>query len=184
MKEGIEATGIDAPSPEAGVRRLNALSVEEAAAVLLGVCGSKRWVERMVAKRPFLTSAALLGEADRVWLALDKADWLEAFAHHPRIGERDLGQTRFAATAAQSSREQSGMNAATDAQREEFARGNAEYERKFGHVFLICATGKSAAEMLAALRSRMRNAPEVELKNSAAEQAKIIRHRLEKWLAT
>jgi OHCU decarboxylase len=138
----------------------------------------------MVAMRPFASVDLIYSEADRIWLGLSKVDWLETFSHHPRIGERNLDQPKFAATAAQSSREQSGMAAATDEQRREFAAGNETYQRKFGHVFLICATGKSAAEMLAQLRARLGNTSEVELKNAALEQAKIIRLRLEKWLTT
>jgi 2-oxo-4-hydroxy-4-carboxy-5-ureidoimidazoline decarboxylase len=186
MKKGIEAQGIKASSQRqsAALGRLNSLSEEEATRLFHTVCGSKRWTARMVSARPFATDSELFAAAEREWFALDEADWLEAFSHHPRIGERNLSQQRFAATAAQSSREQSGMDAATDAQRDEFAKGNEEYQRRFGHVFLICATGKSAAEMLDALRARLGNTPEVELKGAAAEQAKIIRLRLEKWLGT
>lgn len=169
---------------DAALARLNAMSDAEAAAVLHGVCGSRRWVEGMLALRPISSREALLREAERVWMGLGREDWLEAFSHHPRIGERNLAQAKFAATAAQSSREQSGMAGASEEERAEFAAGNAEYERKFGHVFLICATGKSAGEMLAALRGRVNNAADVELRMAAAEQAKIVRLRLERWLAT
>lgn len=147
------------------------------------VCGSKRWADLLVAARPFATESDLFAHADRAWFGLGREDWLEAFSHHPRIGERNLTQAKFAATAAQSTREQSGMAAATEAERAEFAAGNAEYERRFGHVFLICATGRSAGDMLTALRARLVNDPATELRNAAAEQAKITRIRLERWLA-
>ncbi|MBS0187789.1 MAG: 2-oxo-4-hydroxy-4-carboxy-5-ureidoimidazoline decarboxylase [Planctomycetes bacterium] len=163
-----------------GISRLNRMGSEEAARVLLTVCGSRRWIERMLERRPFADSAALFGAADEVWFGLERADWLEAFSHHPRIGERNLAQAKFAQTAAQSSREQSGMAAASEAVRTEFARGNEDYEKRFGHVFLICATGKTADEMLANLRERIGNEPAKELQNAAMQQSQIVRIRLRK----
>lgn len=138
----------------------------------------------MAAARPFASVDTLFTEADRFWFALTREDWLEAFGHHPRIGERNLSAPKFAATAQQSSREQSGMNAASDADRSAFAEGNAEYERRFGHVFLICATGRSAAAMLEQLRTRLSNDAATELTNAAREQAMITRLRLERMLST
>ena len=167
-----------------GLKRINQMTSDEAAAVLHAICGSGRWVEAMLASRPFIDAAGLFAAAEREWLALSREDCLEAFSHHPKIGERNLTQARFAATAQQSSRDQSGMAAASEAERAEFAARNAEYERKFGHVFLICATGKSASEMLTSLRSRLGNDAQTELRNAVGEQAKIIRLRLERWLAT
>lgn len=173
-----------AATQHAALARLNALDAHAAADVLRASCGSARWAERMTAARPFAGVETLLAEADRVWFALGREDWLEAFAHHPRIGERNLSQTRFAATAAQAGREQSGMASATDAQRAEFAAGNERYEKRFGHVFLICATGKSAGQMLDQLRARLNNDAAVELTNAAREQSTITRVRLERWLST
>ena len=145
--------------------------------------GSWQKRERVVC-RPFASVTILLGGADLIWLGLDRKDWLEAFAHHPRIGERDLSQTKFAATAIQAGKEQSGMAVATDAQRAEFAAGNEQYEQKFGHVFLICATGKIASQMLEQLRQRLNNDAAAELTNAAREQSAITRLRLERWLNT
>lgn len=170
-------------SPEtnpAGLERLNEMSEREARQKLLAVCGSERWVNRMIARRPFASVDAVYSAADADWFGLEKQDWLEAFSHHPQIGERNLAQAKFAATASQSSREQSGMAGASDEVRAEFAAGNAEYERKFGHVFLICATGKTGEEMLDSLRERMRNDAPTELRNAANEQSKIVRIRLGK----
>ena len=169
---------------DAGLARLNAMDARAAADVLRSCCGSRRWVERMVVCRPFASVTILLGGADLIWLGLDRKDWLEAFAHHPRIGERDLSQTKFAATAIQAGKEQSGMAVATDAQRAEFAAGNEQYEQKFGHVFLICATGKIASQMLEQLRQRLNNDAAAELTNAAREQSAITRLRLERWLNT
>lgn len=132
----------------------------------------------MLRARPFATDEALYAAADRIWNDLTERDWLEAFAGHPRIGER--AGAAHAATAAWSSAEQSGISAADSETARALAAGNREYERRFGHVFLICATGKSAGEMLAALRGRILNTPDDELRIAAREQALITRLRLAK----
>lgn len=164
----------------ASLTRLNEMSESEARQKLLAVCGSERWVNRMIGRRPFASVDVVYSAADEEWFGLEKQDWLEAFSHHPRIGERNLAQPKFAATAVQSSKEQSGMAGASDEVRAEFAAGNAEYERKFGHVFLICATGKTGEEMLGSLRERLNNDGATELRNAAEEQSKIVRIRLGK----
>jgi 2-oxo-4-hydroxy-4-carboxy-5-ureidoimidazoline decarboxylase len=158
-------------------KRLNALPREEAKKGLLACCGSTRWAERMEAARPFRDLEALYGEADRSWFALGREDWLEAFGRHPRIGEKKLegGWTK---------QEQKGVEGADAGVLASLERGNHDYERRFGYIFLVCATGKSAAEMLALLENRLKNDPETELRVAAGEQAKITRLRLEKWLKT
>lgn len=163
-----------------GLQRLNAQSPSDAAASLHGCCGCCVWAARMAAARPFATVSGLLSEADRQWAALGEPEWREAFSHHPRIGETNLNQPRFAATAAQSSREQSGMAAASDEVRKQFLALNAEYERRFGHVFLICATGRTAAEMLEQLQTRLGNDAATELRIAAQQQGMITRIRLER----
>lgn len=169
-------------SPDAGLVRLNALPAGEARAALLRCCGSSRWAEAMAAARPYPSGEALLAAADRVFSQLGRDDWLEAFAHHPRIGDRDALQARFASTRAWSTREQAGVATAEADVLDTLAHGNRAYEARFGHVFLVCATGKSAGEMLALLRARLPNAPDAELRVAAGEQAKITRLRLEKLL--
>ncbi len=178
-------SGVTPPPPHliAGLARFNALAVDDAVRVLMTCCGSQRWADRMSAERPCANPRDLFTRADQVWFGLEREDWLEAFDHHPRIGERNLDQPKFASTAAQSSREQSGMGAASEAEKAEFTTGNAAYERRFGHVFLICATGRSAGDMLASLRARLDNDALTELRNAAVEQAKITRIRLERWLS-
>jgi OHCU decarboxylase len=166
-----------------GVAGLNALSRERAIAELLKCCGSKRWAECVTDRRPFEWFENVCAAADAVWWDLGREDWLEAFAHHPRIGQRDLSAARFAPTREWAGKEQAGMAGASDEVRLAFARGSEEYERTFGHVFLICATGKSGEEMLRQLRERLGNDAETELRMAAAEQAKITRLRLEKLLA-
>ena len=109
----------------------------------------------MIARRPFGSTGRLLAAADEVWRALSPDDWREAFSHHPKIGDRDLRQTRFASTRHLSEREQSGVAGAPDDVVEQLAKANREYEARFGYIFIVCATGRSAAEMLALLRSRL-----------------------------
>lgn len=154
---------------------LNRLSPDAAEGELRRCCGSECWAREMAARRPFASDAALFAAAENIWWDLDPDDWREAFAAHPRIGERDGG--------AWSAEEQAGMNEASRRLEDEIREGNRAYEAKFGHVFLICATGLSAAEMAEALDRRLDNDPEGELRIAAAEQAKITKLRLRK-LAT
>ena len=144
-------------------------------ASLLRCCGSRRWVTGMLARQPFASKAALFVAAETVWWSLEPDDWLEAFAAHPRIGERSRGGRD-----PWSSAEQAGMKSATPGTQTALAAGNREYAARFGHVFLICATGRSGPEMLAELVRRLGNDPAAELRIAAAEQAKITRLRLEK----
>lgn len=155
--------------------RLNDLSPDAAERELRRCCGSERWAREIAARRPFASDAALLAAADDAWWDLEPDDWREAFAAHPRIGERGGG--------AWSTEEQAGMNEASRRLEAEIREGNRAYEAKFGHVFLICATGLSAAEMAEALERRLDNDPVAELRIAAAEQAKITKLRLRK-LAT
>jgi allantoicase len=138
---------------------------------LLRVCTSKEWAQQMMAARPFASWDAMVDAATKIWLSLEAKDWLEAFAGHPRIGERKAGW---------SSQEQSGTRSASEETMRAIAEGNREYEEKFGFVFLICATGRSADEMLANLNERLTHDRETELSIAAEEQAKIIALRLEK----
>lgn len=152
---------------------LNSAPRDVAERELAACCGSARWAAAMAARRPFVTAEQLYSAADDVWLLLDRTDWLAAFGHHPRIGEKAAGWAGD---------EQSASRDASADTRERLATMNRDYERKFGFVFLIFATGKSAAEMLASLERRMRNDADTELRIAAGEQAKITRLRLEKLL--
>ena len=155
------------------VAALNALDDGAARRELTRCCGSRRWVAAMAGRRPFAGRAELFQAADDCWWTLEGSDWLEAFAQHPRIGERAAG---WAAD------EQAGVAGAAGETVKSLAKLNHDYERRFGHVFLICATGKSAAEMLGELTRRLGNDPRTELRVAATEQAKITRLRLEKLL--
>jgi len=164
---------------EPGLERLNTLPREQAVAELLSCCGSRAWAEAVADARPFADRAALHETSDAVWSALGSDDWLEAFRAHPRIGERAAAEHRGAAWSEQ---EQSRVLNAGDEARAELAALNGLYERRFGHIFLICATGMDAAEIRDAIQQRMHNDPAAELRIAAEEQRKIIRLRLERLL--
>lgn len=164
-------------------QHVNALPDAEARAALHRCCASRRWVDAMIAARPYPDDAALLAMADRAWWELAPGDWREAFAAHPRIGDREAAGPRHDATRDWSQREQAGTAAADRATLAALARGNREYERRFGHVFLISATGRAADELLAALQRRLGNDPAAELREAAGEQAQITRLRLERLAA-
>ena len=157
---------------------IDAADPEDARRLLRACCGSERWVERMMRSRPFASRDAVLSAAHDVWLALDEIDWKEAFSHHPRIGDRDALQTRFPATRHLSAREQAGIDGAHEDMLSELASRNQKYEARFGYIFIVCATGKSADEMLALLRERLTNNPADEIRLAAGEQAKITALRL------
>ncbi|MCA9540980.1 MAG: allantoicase [Myxococcales bacterium] len=165
------------------VAHLNGLSADEARAALTRCCGARRFVEGLLAARPFASRTHLFGDAERVWWHLGDADWLEAFGHHPRIGaDVEALRAKFAATADWSAGEQAGVASADEAVLQALADGNRAYEARFGYIFIVCATGKSAAEMLALLRARLDADPPAELRVAAGEQARITRLRLEKLI--
>lgn len=149
-----------------------------ARAILSRACGSSRWVDRMMARRPFKSDARLLFAARNEWFGLTEPDWLEAFSHHPQIGDRAALAARFPATHDLSAREQSGVGAAHADVIEALARGNEAYLERFGFIFIVCATGKSAEAMLQLLRDRLSNDRATELRIAAEEQAKITALRL------
>jgi 2-oxo-4-hydroxy-4-carboxy-5-ureidoimidazoline decarboxylase len=160
--------------------QINAWADDEAIAAFRRCCGATRWAEQMARLRPFDSEATLFEAAERVWWALTPADWLEAFAAHPKIGDRDALRARFAATAAWSAREQAGVDGAPEDVLQALADANERYHARFGYIFIVCATGKTAEEMLALIRQRLSSDPGLEIRIAAAEQAKITRIRLEK----
>jgi 2-oxo-4-hydroxy-4-carboxy-5-ureidoimidazoline decarboxylase len=162
------------------LERLHAWSEEEARAAFLKCCGSRRWAEQLAARRPYADEDALFAAADDIERGLTRADWLEAYAAHPRIGDLESLRKKFATTAAWAAGEQAGVAGAPETVLQALAHGNQQYEAKFGHIFIVCATGRNAAEMLAILEQRLPNDPETELRVAASEQAKISRLRLEK----
>ena len=146
--------------------------------LLQACCGSERWVERMMARRPFGSSDAAMAAAREAWFGLQPDDWIEAFGKHPRIGDRDALRRRFAATRTLSEREQAGVSGASEEVLAALFEGNRAYEARFGYIFLVCATGKSAAEILALLEARLLNDPAAEILIAAEEHARICDLRL------
>jgi 2-oxo-4-hydroxy-4-carboxy-5-ureidoimidazoline decarboxylase len=159
---------------------LNALDRDGAAAALRRACGAEAWVQRVLSHRPFESTEELLRIAEAEWNAASRDEYLEAFSHHPRIGE-DIGalRERFRSTASLSLREQAGVTEADEQTLLALRAGNARYRERFGYIFIICATGKTARQMLDALERRQENDPEQELLTAAREQGKILRLRLE-----
>lgn len=164
--------------------RLNTLDAAEAERELLKCCGSTAWARELAAQRPFGERDELLKSADEIWRRLDAQDWLEAFAAHPKIGGKRAAREQDAQAQSWSEQEQSGARDAEQSTLDELAEANRAYEEKFGHIFIVCATGKTAGEMLALLRARLPNDAGKELRNAAEEQRKITRLRLEKLLTT
>ncbi len=157
----------------------NALAKPEVIAHLLASCGCRRWAEAVVAHRPFSTAHALLEAAERVWFALPEADWLEAFAQHPRIGQRTSPTTEYLA---HSSSEQAVALATLDQVAEALTAGNRAYESRFGFRYLVFASGRTAPELLSILNDRLTHTREEELQEAARQQHRITALRMAKWL--
>ncbi|HEY0728460.1 MAG TPA: 2-oxo-4-hydroxy-4-carboxy-5-ureidoimidazoline decarboxylase [Pyrinomonadaceae bacterium] len=162
---------------------LNELVPEEARKELLKCCGATRWAETVERERPYASLEQLLARSNDVWWSLDEADWLEAFRSHPKIGERKAANAVSAQSQQWSAQEQQGFQNATHEAVEKLARLNVDYEKKFGFIFIVCATGKSTDEILALLEQRLPNNAAVELPIAAEEQAKITELRLRKLLS-
>lgn len=158
----------------------NDLSLDDAAEVILPCNGSPVWATLVAYNRPFDSPSALFAMSDAIWKSLPEEDWQEAFDSHPRLGERKA-KAATEKSLNWSAGEQSAANP-DDAAREALARGNAEYEAKFGRIFLLCATGRSAEEMLAILRVRLQNDAATELHEAVEQQRLITQLRLRKWL--
>jgi len=161
---------------------LNTLTVEQATHTFMQCCTASVWVESMVKARPFIDTAGLTIHADLVWEKLEEADYLEAFEGHPQIGNVATLRAKYANTKELASGEQGAVSQATEQVLADLAKGNADYLDKFGFIFIVCATGKSAAEMLALLLERLPNNRATELTNAAEEQRKIFHLRIEKLL--
>jgi 2-oxo-4-hydroxy-4-carboxy-5-ureidoimidazoline decarboxylase len=163
--------------------RWNRLPAEAAWQEILPCCGSKAWAEGMVSRRPLLGNATLLAVSDETWRGLAESQWMEAFRSHPRIGESGAQQSAGTQAAAWSAQEQGRVVAASEAVRIALAEANREYERRFGHIFIVCARGKSGPEILEILRRRLQNDRKTELGEAAEQQRQIIQIRLQEWLS-
>lgn len=146
-------------------------------------CGSQAWCQAMRARRPILDQAQLKSQAEDAFDQLSASDWLEAFSCHPKIGDVDSLRMKFAGNEKWSHGEQSGVSTANDNVIERLAKGNKDYEERFGFIFIVCATGKSAEEMLCLLEDRIGNERDHELTVAASEQRKITHLRIDKLIA-
>ena len=163
--------------------RWNQLSAEDAVREILPCCGSQAWARALASRRPVADKVALVAASDEIWSRLALQDWIEAFSQHPRIGERRAPPSASPQSAAWSAQEQRGVHASEQLVESTLAEANRQYEAQFGRVFIVCATGKSATEMLDILRRRLQNDNATELREAAEEQRKITNLRLEKWLS-
>ena len=172
----------DSDGARTGVARLNALPGDDAFARLLECCGSSRWAQSMVVRRPFKDERHLIEAAERIWWGLAGDDWLEAFRAHPKIGEKKPVSETGEGARRWSEEEQSASASAAAATLDALASANRAYEQRFGHIFIVCATGKSSEEMLETLRRRLANDPRTELCVAAEQQRRITLLRLRKLL--
>ena len=161
----------------------NAMSADAASETVLPCCGSHAWARGLASRRPLNTLPDLLAASDAAWWSLAEADWQEAFDSHPRIGEQHAVRHATDASLAWSAGEQQTANLSDEDVKARLAESNRAYEAKFGRIFIVCATGKMAHEMLAILTRRMHNTPEAELQEAAEQQREITHIRLRKWLA-
>ena len=164
------------------LHEFNILPREKLVEELTKCCGSSAWVNKMLPFIPADDMVELLEDAEEQWWKCSEADWKEAFSHHPKIGDVDSLKKKFASTADLAAGEQSGVSHASAETLQALAEANKRYEEKFGYIFIVCATGKSAEEMLGMLHSRLMNDPKEEIEIAADEQNKITKLRLEKIL--
>jgi 2-oxo-4-hydroxy-4-carboxy-5-ureidoimidazoline decarboxylase len=164
------------------LHELNTMPVEDRIAALLKCCGSTMWVQKMLPFFPADDMVELLEDAEEQWFLCTPADWKEAFAQHPKIGDTGSLTTRFATTAGWAANEQKAVQYADEETIRALAAANHEYEKKFGYIFIVCATGKNATEMIELLNNRLKNNPAEEIENAADEQNKITKLRIEKLL--
>jgi OHCU decarboxylase len=162
--------------------RWNRLPIDKAVDAILPCCGSKAWAHGMVSRRPIADEAALLAAADDTWRSLAQADWNQAFESHPRIGESRASRASPPQSVEWSADEQRNVQQSESAVKKDLAEANREYERRFNRIFIICATGKSAPQILGILQRRLENDADSELHEAAEQQRQIIQIRLKKWL--
>jgi len=158
---------------------------DEAAAfdAMIECCGARRWAAKMVSFRPIKNIAELSANADRAWSTMEEADWMEAFSCHPRIGVSTASNSNER-SGTWSRQEQASTASASDRVLSELAAGNALYEQRFGFTYIVCATGKSADEMLGILNRRLNSDRATELREAAEQQRQILQIRLGKWLVS
>lgn len=164
------------------LEELNNLSPGDATDAFTQCCAAQNWVRQIIAERPFTSVDSLLNVSDRLLLTLSEADFLEAFEAHPQIGNVDSLRAKYASTKTLAVGEQSSVAVATEQTLQDLAEGNCAYLEKFGFIFIVFASGKSAEQMLSLLKERLPNDRQTEIKNAAEEQRKITALRLRKLL--
>ena len=164
------------------VQSINEANTEQAKHLFLQCCTSERWIKSMVNARPYANSQDVRSQADDNWRELGEEDYLQAFEGHPKIGDVGSLKAKYANTKELAAGEQSGMTVAGDDVINTLAEGNLDYEQKFGFIFIVCATGKSAQQMSDLLQARLPNERTTELGNAAEEQRKIFQIRLNQLL--
>jgi OHCU decarboxylase len=164
------------------LEHLNSLLPDQAEREFLKCCGSTRWAREMTNARPFASVDSLFEQAESTCRSMGEDDWLEAFRAHPKIGEQKAAAVQTEQAQTWSAQEQSGVAQAAAETKAALATRNQEYEQRFGFIFIVCATGKTSAQMLAILIERLQNDTETELRIAAEEQQKITRLRIEKML--
>jgi OHCU decarboxylase len=182
--EHLSASGGRTENKNDVLARWNGLRPDEAAEEIFACCGSKAWARGMAARRPIVDEADLLAGCDQVWKNLPESDWMEAFRSHPRIGESHSPAFGPARSAAWSGEEQREVGTAGEDLRTALREGNRAYQQRFKRIFIVCATGKSAPEILGILRRRLRNDETTELHEAAEQQRQIAHLRLKKWLSS
>jgi 2-oxo-4-hydroxy-4-carboxy-5-ureidoimidazoline decarboxylase len=165
------------------LKELNNLDISQRWIELSKCCGATAWIEKMAGIFPVYDSNELFDKAEEIWFSCNEKDWREAFSHHPKIGDINSLKEKFADTAGWAANEQSGALETSQTEIEALARLNIQYEEKFGYIFIVCASGKSAEEMLHMLESRLKNKPEDEIMIAMREQNKITKIRLQKLLS-
>ena len=155
----------------------------EKKALLLQCCGSSTWAEKMIQMPPVEDLIDLFEDAEEKWYECSEDDWKEAFLHHPKIGDIDALRKKFSSDKFAGD-EQESINQASEKTLELLAKANDLYEKRFGYIFIVCATGKSAEEILEILNARLLNTPQEEIRIAMDEQNKITKLRLEKLFET
>jgi 2-oxo-4-hydroxy-4-carboxy-5-ureidoimidazoline decarboxylase len=168
--------------PSGALAHWNLLSPDDAALAILPCCGSRAWADALAARRPFATPQQLFTASDEIWRALPEAAWHEAFLSHPRIGEQRAHAATAQSLAWSSAEQHAAATSPDDPIKLALAERNRQYEERFGRIFIVCAAGKSATEILAILNRRMANSPTDELLEAAEQQGQITQLRLRRWL--
>jgi 2-oxo-4-hydroxy-4-carboxy-5-ureidoimidazoline decarboxylase len=189
LSEGGAAAAVEgpavptpAPSPAGALAQWNSIPPEDAARAILPCCGSRAWAAALAEHRPFATPPDLFAASDDIWRALPEAAWQEAFDSHPRIGEQHAATASPESLKWSSAEQRAAAAPAGDPIKLALAERNRQYEERFGRIFIVCAAGKSATEILAILNRRMANSPAAELIEAAEQQRQITQLRLRRWL--